>query len=304
MRVFFRASRLLYQGLVKPWGSRWTQRSGGTADQIASFYDNLSAIYSGTMLSDHERYIFRKYLPQPPARVLDIGCGAGRTTSFLAEEGYDVVGIDLSHVLIKSAQSRFPSINFRVMDAGDLLFENDSFDAAIFSFNGLDCVAPVGTRLQILKEVLRVVKPGGRFYLSSHNIWEKFRPKTENIRSALLWAFELFTILTRQLVRPRFWNDYWWNYDSDGWILVFSGSPGKNLSSFGKIGWEKIAVCGRTMIGGRCLGEEGTLKRDDETYRLRWLTWNEHHIQYILEKQAPSKICKDTAYESSPGQAS
>ena len=36
----------------------------------------------------------RNYLPSPPARVLDVGCGQGELTTALAVEGYEMLGID------------------------------------------------------------------------------------------------------------------------------------------------------------------------------------------------------------------
>ena len=55
-------------------------------------------------------------------------------------------------------------------DARDLsAFADESFDFVLFSYNGLDCVGHAD-RLQVLAEVHRVVRPGGVFMFSSHNI--------------------------------------------------------------------------------------------------------------------------------------
>jgi 2-polyprenyl-3-methyl-5-hydroxy-6-metoxy-1,4-benzoquinol methylase len=43
---------------------------------------------------------------QAPARILDVGCGSGWTTTFLAESGYSPVGIDLAPAMIEMAQRR------------------------------------------------------------------------------------------------------------------------------------------------------------------------------------------------------
>ncbi|MGE0393579.1 MAG: class I SAM-dependent methyltransferase, partial [Vicinamibacterales bacterium] len=53
-----------------------------------------------------ERTLVRTFFPPPPARVLDLGCGAGRTTVGLADLGYQVIAIDLSEVLLREARSR------------------------------------------------------------------------------------------------------------------------------------------------------------------------------------------------------
>jgi 2-polyprenyl-3-methyl-5-hydroxy-6-metoxy-1,4-benzoquinol methylase len=49
---------------------------------------------------------------RPPARALDIGCGAGRWTRFLSEHGYQAIGIDLQPALIEAARRRYSHIDF------------------------------------------------------------------------------------------------------------------------------------------------------------------------------------------------
>ena len=117
----------------------------------------------------HEAALIERFFPKPPARVLDLGCGAGRTSIGLAEKGYETVAIDLSDQLLRLARERFPQVDFRKMDATALAFPDASFDAAIFSYNGIDCIEPVAARLQCMREVWRVLKPGAPFLLSSHN---------------------------------------------------------------------------------------------------------------------------------------
>ena len=48
-------------------------------------------------------------------------------------------------------------------------FDSNSFDLAWFSFNGIDYVATAG-RVRILEEVRRILRPGGTFCFSSHNL--------------------------------------------------------------------------------------------------------------------------------------
>ncbi len=55
------------------------------------------------------------------------------------------------------------------MDAAMLAFSDKSFDAALFSFNGIDCIFPSPLRRQALSEMRRVVRPGGLVYFSGHN---------------------------------------------------------------------------------------------------------------------------------------
>jgi len=102
--------------------------------------------------------------------VLDVGVGAGRTAPFLAGQAASYVGIDFSQRMIDACQKRFPDWCFRCGDARDLsAHRSESYDFVLFSFNGIDCVDHTG-RMQILREVIRVLRPNGIFMFSSHNL--------------------------------------------------------------------------------------------------------------------------------------
>jgi SAM-dependent methyltransferase len=132
--------------------------------------DRGTALYGSERgLAPLERALVDEFFPPPPARVLDIGCGAGRTTIGLADRGYRIVGIDLSPNLLALAHRRFASLAFHRMDAVKLGYRSESFDAALFSYNGIDCIYPVQSRIRCMQEVHRVLRPGGAFLLSSHN---------------------------------------------------------------------------------------------------------------------------------------
>ncbi len=62
------------------------------------------------------------------ARVLDVGCAAGRDSAVLREEGFDVVGIDLSESLLELARKRVPGVDFQLMDVRELNTEINIFD--------------------------------------------------------------------------------------------------------------------------------------------------------------------------------
>lgn len=128
----------------------------------------VKELYSSEGFTALEKYLAGKYL-SGSQRILDMGCGTGRTTVPLKDMGMDVVGIDLSREMIRAAKEKRPDIDFRVMNACQLEFGDASFDHVLFSFNGIDCVHPVEKRVKCLKEVLRVLKKGGTFIFSSHN---------------------------------------------------------------------------------------------------------------------------------------
>ncbi len=103
-------------------------------------------------------------------RVLDLGVGAGRTTPHLVDRAAYYVGVDLSEAMVAACRERYPQIDFRRCDARDLSqFGDANFDCALFAFNGIDYVGHED-RAHVLREVARVLKPGGAFLFSSHNL--------------------------------------------------------------------------------------------------------------------------------------
>lgn len=103
-------------------------------------------------------------------RVLDLGVGGGRTTRYLAERSASYVGLDSSEAMIRACRECFPGLDFRRCDARDLSqFDSEDFDFVLFSFNGIDYVGH-DDRARILREVARVLRPGGALVFSSHNL--------------------------------------------------------------------------------------------------------------------------------------
>jgi len=100
------------------------------------------------------------------SRVLDVGCGGGNTACLIAEQyGSLVQGIDVSKVMIAKANERArrmgleDRVEFRVADAFELPFEDDSFDVVIVE----SVLTPLpGDKSKALGEMVRVVRAGGR----------------------------------------------------------------------------------------------------------------------------------------------
>ena len=101
--------------------------------------------------------------------VLDIGVGAGRTTALLRPLSEDYLGIDYTAEMVQACRQAHPQARFRQMDARDLsALPGGHFALAVFSFNGIDSVDRAD-REQVLREVHRVLRPGGLFMVSAHN---------------------------------------------------------------------------------------------------------------------------------------
>lgn len=95
--------------------------------------------------------------------VLEIGCATGYTSCWIGEEyGCKVTGVDLSDILIEKAQERaekkgLDNVDFRVGDAMNLPFHDDSFDVAF----GVAVTALLPYKKKALSEYYRVVRQGG-----------------------------------------------------------------------------------------------------------------------------------------------
>ncbi|MCU1687957.1 MAG: Ubiquinone/menaquinone biosynthesis C-methylase UbiE [Amycolatopsis sp.] len=101
--------------------------------------------------------------------VLDIGCGVGGPALRMARRtGARVTGISVSQDQITEAVAVGESgdlagrVDFRLADALDLPFPDDSFDAAF----ALESVIHMPDRRRVLQEISRVLRPGGRLVLT------------------------------------------------------------------------------------------------------------------------------------------
>jgi len=132
-------------------------------------------------LWESEKYVINKYFDKNKS-ILDVGCGAGRTTFNLYEMGYkNIIGLDLTPEMISAAKTinkeKKTEIEFIVGDATDLNFEDNSFDQALFSFNGLMQIPERKNRIKALKEIKRVLTENGIFIFTTHD-----RENNENFK--------------------------------------------------------------------------------------------------------------------------
>jgi SAM-dependent methyltransferase len=101
---------------------------------------------------------------QPPDRVLDLGCGIGTLTEYIAQRtGAQATGIDFADAAIECAARRVagmtPSVNFRVGDLDSLQLIPASFEVAL----SIDTLYFVHDLDRTLAAVHRILVPGGRF---------------------------------------------------------------------------------------------------------------------------------------------
>jgi SAM-dependent methyltransferase len=102
--------------------------------------------------------------------ILDIGVGGGRTIPLLSGAGDGYVAVDYLEEMVELTRAQHPGVRVEQADARDLSdFEDESFGAVLFSFNGIDGVAHED-RVAVHHAVMRVLRPGGIYVYSTHNL--------------------------------------------------------------------------------------------------------------------------------------
>jgi ArsR family transcriptional regulator len=134
-------------------------------DSIGPEWDALRRVFGDDLL----RAKATAMLVQPGRRVADIGTGTGVLALELAGLGLDVIGIDRSEAMLKTAREKWRSVEndepgsveFRIGDANDLPLDSNSVDAA-FAHMVLHSLEEPDRAIQ---EIARIVRPGGRVVL-------------------------------------------------------------------------------------------------------------------------------------------
>jgi SAM-dependent methyltransferase len=125
------------------------------------------------------------------SRILDFGCGYGRSLGELFGAGYrNLIGFDFSPAMIAAARTRFPEIEFREVysqqsssssgsipafesssapsSSGSIPLRDASVDGALV-FSVLTCIPTDNGQRALIAELHRVLRPGGLLYIS--DLW-------------------------------------------------------------------------------------------------------------------------------------
>jgi SAM-dependent methyltransferase len=102
---------------------------------------------------------------QPRGAVLDLGCGPGWTSLFLARAGYEVVGVDISGRMIEIARARAEAegsvATFAVQDMEELSLGRRDFDAVLL----FDALHHCPGHVEVLRRACAHLRPGGHLLL-------------------------------------------------------------------------------------------------------------------------------------------
>ena len=134
---------------------------------IAPFYDLLLSPF----LADIRRHIAAIVKESSPKKILDVCCGTGDQLRILKEEGFNVMGIDLSDAMLKIAAKGADPPDCRLQDAANMNFPDNAFDFAIITLALHEM--PWANAEKILVEVHRVLSPGGKLLIVDYDLSER-----------------------------------------------------------------------------------------------------------------------------------
>jgi SAM-dependent methyltransferase len=148
----------------KPEKSLWTRKVEADPEHSIWFLQRFREMRAaGQDIAGEARFV--DAMAPREARILDAGCGSGRTGGVLAALGHTVVGVDVDPVLIEAAREDFPDATWLVGDLAELDPADPAlagaFDVAVAAGNVLPFLAP-STRRAVLGNIRAALKPGGR----------------------------------------------------------------------------------------------------------------------------------------------
>ncbi len=205
-------------------------------DSNRAVYGSESAAKAYTRVSslqEAERVILARISPDIQGkRILDIGVGGGRTTTYLHNVSSHYVGIDYSPAMVEAARRKTGLSSIYCCDAQDMRrFEDQAFDFVFFSFNGLDYM-PHQNRLRALSEIYRVLAGGGWFLFSSHNRSGKAAEppwRQSNGEFSLHFAKSCLDAL---LALPRHWRLRQYELQEDEYAILNDPAFGYSLMTY------------------------------------------------------------------------
>lgn len=163
---------------------KWKKLLAGLhSEQAREHFDDIADTYQQRipehvrqrLLTRKVRYmteVVRSSGPQDVRRGLDVGCGHGWYACEMARAGCRMYAVDNSTAQLRMARQcaveRGISVQFLQADAAELPFEDNHFDFA-YAINVLHHVIDPDEQLRVLAEIVRVLKPGGVFFLQEVN---------------------------------------------------------------------------------------------------------------------------------------
>ena len=153
-------------------------------DDVAERYDLTNDVLALGQTRRWRKAVVEAVAPLPGERILDLAAGTGTSSVPFSRAGAMVVPTDFSLGMLRVGKRREPYLPFVAGDGMRLPFHDGVFDAATISFG----LRNIHDRMAGLRELLRVVRPGGRLVVCefSQPTWGPFRTVyTEYLMKAL-----------------------------------------------------------------------------------------------------------------------
>lgn len=232
---------------VSPGTWEYTQQ-----EAIASGYRQFIA---NTPLVELDRQLVHEHLPPPAAnrasRVVDFGCGDGRTMRTLWAAGYDVLGIDLSQPMLRhvvAGPDGEPFVHKRIR-ANLVQLEclaDGIADHGVCLFSTIGMIRGRQFRRQFLQHAARVIRPGGRLVLHVHNRNSAWR----NGPARAVWLRSAWLALTQ---RDHEWGDQTYGYRGLADMFLHSFSLAELKSDLAASGWKVQQIIPLSITSGEIL---------------------------------------------------
>jgi SAM-dependent methyltransferase len=162
------------------------------------------------------------------SKTVDFGCGAGRSTRFLRQLGFEVVGVDISEDMLRKAREVDPEGDYRLVPGDDLSsLQQGAFDLVLSMFT-FDNIAGTDTKIRIFRALAALLNSKGRIVhvvsrpeIYSHE-WASFStedfPENRNARSG-----DTVRIIVTDHADRRPVEDILWTHESYREVFQSSG---------------------------------------------------------------------------------
>lgn len=133
-------------------------------------YKNLSLVYDRLMDVDYESYkniISEEIGSVETSKILDLGCGSGALTPYLAKYG-KVYAVDKSEEMLAIASSKTSEANYFALDLLDIKVLNENFDFILSAFDVLNYLDSFEDFSKAIKNIYDILNKGGKFVFDIH----------------------------------------------------------------------------------------------------------------------------------------